>query len=242
MPSSATVAEIEADFDEIAALTPAHGSDAASENWIIGRLPPNRRAVLEIGCGVGDLARRLSSHFAATDAIDVSAGMIAEAKRRTTREIAIDFVRADLFEWLRARPDSYDCIVSVAVLHHVDFEAALQAMKAALAPGGRLLIVDVCHRAGVRHLMANAVAFAVRGLQEVVAMIRGRSSWRLRSAYRRHGRNESYLTVPEVRAIAERVLPSATTTATLFWRYRLLWDKPALPAEAPRAAANQPNR
>src|SRR5215213_8674372 len=116
MPSTASLPELRAEFDEIAALTPASPTLASAERWIAENLPVGRGAVLDVGCGVGDLVRRLAPYFERAEAIDLSPGMIDEARRRTSPDLRITFSCADLFEWLGQRPDSYDCIVSVAAL------------------------------------------------------------------------------------------------------------------------------
>ena len=222
MPTSATPDQIRADFDRIASLVPAAAAPSGADGWILRNLPTARDRVLDLGCGTGELARRLASHFAATDAIDLSAGMIAEAMRRTPPPSRIHFAAADVFEWLAAHPETYDCIVSVAMLHHVDLEQALRACKRSLRAGGRLLIVDLCHR---RHLLMNTLAFVVGRFQDAITLLRHPSSWRVWNAYKEHGRNEVYLTVDEVRACAAGVLPGAVVTESLLWRYRLRWEK-----------------
>jgi 2-polyprenyl-3-methyl-5-hydroxy-6-metoxy-1,4-benzoquinol methylase len=118
------------------------------------KLPAGRGAALQIGCGVGDLSRLLSSRFSRTEAIDLSSGMIAEARRRTAPGTALQFAQVDMFEWLETRPSQYDCIVTVTTLHHVDFALAVTAIARALRPTGRLLVIDVVDRsaAGVAKL------------------------------------------------------------------------------------------
>jgi SAM-dependent methyltransferase len=226
VPTTASVSEIQADFDEIAALSPIARSLSATDEWIVHNLPEQRRALLEIGCGVGDLARRVAPHFERTDAIDLSPGMIAEARRRTPPETKIEFSCVDMFEWLRERPESYDCIVTVTTLHHVDLAAALRAMARSLAPGGRLLVVDLDDRSGAQHFLPNALAHALSAIRLAAALLQRRSSLRLRLAYRRHGRNETYLPLDEVRRVAAATIPGALVGRTMFWRYTLLWDKP----------------
>jgi 2-polyprenyl-3-methyl-5-hydroxy-6-metoxy-1,4-benzoquinol methylase len=225
MPTAADAAQLRAEFDEIASLSPRDPMGGAAEVWIAANLPARHETVLDIGCGVGDLARSLAAHFAATHAIDLSPGMIDEARNRTSSERAITFACADMFEWLESRLETYDCIVSVATLHHVDLSSALRAMAQSLKPGGRLLIVDLYDRSGPRHLLTNLAAAAVNAAQELVALLQRRSSWRLRQAYRSHGANETYLPLSDVEAIARVILPGARITGTLLWRYRLLWEK-----------------
>ena len=236
MPTTASAAEIRADFDAMARLMPERLGP--HEAWLLRQLPRRRGTALEIGCGVGTVAQRLARSFDRLDAIDFSPAMIAEAKRRVPlvtpsvsegpggaggaprqpfrgdRASSVQFVCTDAFDWLRDRADAYDCIVAITMLHHVDLAAALRAMARSLRPGGRLLALDVMHRRR-QPIDAIALALSFRFL-----------SWKLRRAFWRHGRNETYLTIGEARGIARDVLPGAQVRAHLMWRYSIVWDKP----------------
>ena len=227
MPTTASCSEIQSDFDEIAQLTPQPERVGPYERWLLKRISPSPGTALEVGCGVGHLARRLGRLFGKVVAIDLSEGMIAEAKRRTPEQANIEYICAELFEWLAACPERYECIVSVSTLHHVELARALQAMAAALKAGGRLLVLDLCARPGVRHAAENGAAWIVARVREVVAH-RGIAPWKLRQAYWRHGRKESYLTVSAVSRIVAEILPGAAVRSHLLWRYSIVWDKPAL--------------
>jgi len=218
------MSQIQNDFDLIAQLSPARARVGPYEAWLLANVPRGKRAALEIGCGVGDVSRRLSDAFEHVDAIDFSPGMIAEAKRRTTSDAAIEYVCTDMFEWLATHPNAYDCIVSIATLHHVDLDAALVAMSQALKPGGMLLVIDLCARDGWRNMPINAFAKFVALAREVIVN-RGLMPWKLRRAYWQHGRNETYLSVSEVERIAHARLPGAEVRGRLLWRYTIRWRK-----------------
>lgn len=224
MPTTASPAEIRRDFDAIAPLMPRSDHLGPHEGWILQNLPSRRGTVLEIGCGTGQLARRLARAFDRVVAIDLSEGMIAEARRRTGMHVPIEYACADLFEWLRTHGGGYDCIVSVGTLHHVDLRAALREAARSLAPGGRLLMMDLLSRGGWRHAFINVVAFAAARVREV--LVHGMTPWALRRAFWQHGEKETYLTLPEVERIAREELPGTIIRAHLLWRYSVLWDKP----------------
>jgi len=218
MPTNASVAQLRAEFDAIARLSAQVHRPAPGEDWVIANLPGRRGKLLEIGCGVGDLARRMAGAFDQVTGIDLSPGMIAEATRRNP---SIELACSDMFDWLATSPEAYDCIVSVATLHHVDLSGALRAMADGLAPGGTLLVVDLCDRRGWRHLPINAIAWLVSKVRE------RRSTKQLRDAYLSHGENETYLTLRQAREIAERVLSGARVQGHLLWRYSIAWTKRA---------------
>lgn len=218
MPTRATTAEIRADFDAIAELMPADDALEPYEAWLLASLPESRGLAVDVGCGVGRLTRRLARAFDRVAGIDASDGMIDQAGRRSAGLPNIEYIRGDLFEHLPRFAGRCDCVACVATLHHVDLRAALRAMAAALKPGGKLLVIDLRDHGGWRSLPGRALAW-------IVSRVRGIGPRKLREAYCRHGENETYLALDEVRAIAAEVLPGARVRGRLLWRYSLEWTK-----------------
>jgi 2-polyprenyl-3-methyl-5-hydroxy-6-metoxy-1,4-benzoquinol methylase len=227
MPTVASDAQIRREFDSIAQLTPETEGLGPLDGWLLANLPPRREAALEIGCGVGNMSRRLSRTFSSVVGIDFSPAMIEEAKRRTHSEANVAFNCVDMFEWLREHPNEYDCIVTVATLHHVDFALALGEMAHSLKPGGRLLVIDLYNRTGWRNIIVNGFAYAF-GIARRLWTFRGIKSWKLWVAFRRHGKNETYLTLSEVKRITAQELPGAQLNFHVLWRYGVLWDSSQL--------------
>ncbi len=134
---------IQKDFDRIALVS----EDGATHNeryhnFLLRRLPPHCVNVLEIGCGTGGFARRLAERSDHVIAIDLSPEMIRIARERSTQFPNIEYELADVRD--RQLPDAgFDCIASIATLHHLPFPEMLAKMKSALKPGGVLLILDL---------------------------------------------------------------------------------------------------
>ncbi|MBI4614007.1 MAG: class I SAM-dependent methyltransferase [Planctomycetes bacterium] len=98
--------------------------------------------VLEVGCGAGFGANFLSRHSARVVAIDSDAEAIAACRGRYRRE-NIEFVAADLLSPSFAPPWSFDAVVCLEVIEHMDRssgEALARCMRDLLAPGGILLL------------------------------------------------------------------------------------------------------
>ncbi len=95
---------------------------------------------LDVGCGTGDIARRLAPLVEQVDAVDISAGMIAAAQRLPGGD-------APNLRWLvGAMEDSplnppYGLIVAGESLHWMDWQIVLPRLRDALAPGARLALV-----------------------------------------------------------------------------------------------------
>jgi 2-polyprenyl-3-methyl-5-hydroxy-6-metoxy-1,4-benzoquinol methylase len=226
MPTAAPADQIRSDFDAIAQLMPERDRLGPHDGWLLKNLPAGRGTVLEIGCGIGHLARRLAGAFDNVVAIDFSEGMIAEAKRRSGHGATIEYACADMFAWLPRFPDRYDCIITVGTLHHVDLKFALREMARALKPGGTLLVSDLLNRSGWRHLLLNVAAHAVARAREVL-VFDGMMPWKLRTACWRHGRNETYLKLDDVERVTREELPCAHVRGHLLWRYTIIWQKPS---------------
>jgi SAM-dependent methyltransferase len=177
-------------------------------------------------CARSRIARIFSTSAAAAErakrvtGIDLSPAMIERARRgfggRATFEVA------NLYDYLAARPSSFDCIISLATLHHVDAATALPLIVAALRPGGMLLILDILERRGILNLPLNALAAHVASVRR---FLRGdRFTKELRKAWAEHGRGERYETAATLPDLA-KMLPGARIRRHLLWRYSLIWTK-----------------
>lgn len=74
--------------------------------------------VLEVGCGTGQLTRRLASRGVMLTAIDIAPSMVAAARKRAGAG-SVTF-HATSFENLEAEAGSFDLIVSADAFHWID--------------------------------------------------------------------------------------------------------------------------
>jgi ubiquinone/menaquinone biosynthesis C-methylase UbiE len=103
--------------------------------------------VLEIGCGTGNLTKRImraqpTAHVTATDP-DPRALARARQKITFSNDVRLERVYA---ERLPYADESFDRVLSSMMLHHLDTEAKAAALREAyrvLRPGGSMHIVDV---------------------------------------------------------------------------------------------------
>ncbi len=99
------------------------------------------RAVLDVGCGTGDLARRLAPLVERVDAVDLSAGMIARGQGLPGGDDPrIRWIRAAAEDAPLAPP--YALITAGESIHWMQWDALMPRLAAALAPGGALAIVE----------------------------------------------------------------------------------------------------
>ncbi|MBX6366059.1 MAG: class I SAM-dependent methyltransferase [Gemmatimonadetes bacterium] len=125
---------------------------ALLERW--GVLGPERR-VLQIGCGVGRIEARLSSKVREAVGIDVSAGMIAAARRRCAHLPNVRFLQTGGRD-LRAFGDgAFDLVYAVDTFPYLVaagmplVEAHLREAQRVLRSGGDVVILNFSYRGDV---------------------------------------------------------------------------------------------
>lgn len=105
-------------------------------NDLIGLLQPNKEeTILDLGCGTGDLAKRLYDLGALVKGIDQSENMIAQAKSKYP-EITFEVEDATQLKY----ENDFDAVFSNATLHWVKLpKKALSCIYNSLKEGGRFV-------------------------------------------------------------------------------------------------------
>ena len=96
-------------------------------------------AVLEVGCGTGQLTERLAGSAFRLTAIDIGPSMIAAARQRLA--VAEVSFHATSFEDLDAADASFDLVISSAAFHWIDPEVGFSKSARLLRPGGWLALL-----------------------------------------------------------------------------------------------------
>lgn len=135
--------------------------DALTDFLLLGRRARIRRAtvelagvqpgaaVLEVGCGTGDVALaagRLAGSTGTVYGIDPSPEMIAVAREKAARAASAVTFQLGLIEALSFSDGAFDVVLSSLMMHHLPGELKRQGLSEiarVLKPGGRLLIVDI---------------------------------------------------------------------------------------------------
>jgi ubiquinone biosynthesis O-methyltransferase len=102
------------------------------------------RAVLDIGCGDGELAVSLAGSGAAVTGIDASAAMIDAAQKRAARHGAHVPFRVATADALPFAAEQFDIVTAVTILCFVEDAAPVfREIARVLKPGGRLVIGEL---------------------------------------------------------------------------------------------------
>lgn len=214
------------EFDEIAIHMHEHGSGSdLFDDTIVARIPADARSVLDVGSGLGRLAAKIAATGRRVVGIDLSQEMVARARKHESATADLTFVCGDVLD--TDLPDApFDCVVTAATLHHVPYDEAIPRMKSLVRPGGRIVIHDLVADSGAWDRVRSLLALAVTGAGRFLRSGRLREPRAVREAWERHGAGDTYLTIGEVRAMAEKWFPGAEVVRHLLWRYTLTWDRP----------------
>ena len=98
--------------------------------------------VLDIGCGTGSFLRALEDLVAEAWGVDISQGMIDQARKRTPEGGKLHFDRIDGPQ-LPFPDSSFDVVMSVLSFRYLDWDPLIQEVLRVLKPGGRLLVIDM---------------------------------------------------------------------------------------------------
>ena len=113
-------------------------------------LLPSRRykRALDLGCGLGNLTRRLGKHADQVLGIDVSHVAIAQAARETTEQRNLQFQQGDALNLSRELDNNFDLVVIADTLYYLSplseevLRVVSERVAQLLVPGGILLLVN----------------------------------------------------------------------------------------------------
>jgi SAM-dependent methyltransferase len=121
---------------------------APSHNYLLGEIDDTSESpvrVLDIGCGTGVFARRVTDAFKKAEVwgVDFSREMINQGvQRKRASSSCVRYVQADS-EALPLADDSFDVVTCSNSFHHYPNQtSAVGEMHRVLRPGGRLMIID----------------------------------------------------------------------------------------------------
>jgi trans-aconitate methyltransferase len=109
---------------------------------ILAELMVDPRVVLDVGAGTGAVARQLLPYATRIDAVDPSGAMIAEGRRLPNGT-------DPRLRWINAMAETatldppYGLVTAGTSLHWMDLERVIPRFASALAPGGRLAVLEV---------------------------------------------------------------------------------------------------
>jgi len=118
-----------------------HNLREAQERYcqlLISHFPEGVRDVLDVGCGVGNLGKRIIEHGYRVDGVSPSTLLTRSARRNLGESSHIYEGR---FEDVHI-DKKYDLVQFSESFHYIDIDVALEKARRCLNPGGHILICD----------------------------------------------------------------------------------------------------
>jgi len=151
--------------------------------------------VLEIGCGTGRHTRKLVAADNRVTAIDISPGMLAEARRKLATA-SVTFIEADFASYDGLAPGAFDAVIASLVVEHVrDLAPFFARVASVLRSGGELFLSELHPDRSAR---GSAAHFADKVTGEDVR----RESFPHTEAQRRNAATAAGLGVEEERSVS----------------------------------------
>ncbi|MFF0556787.1 class I SAM-dependent methyltransferase [Streptomyces sp. NPDC004266] len=197
--------------------------NAHYHRWILRQLPRRVDRALDVGCGSGDLARLLAGRATAVRAVDADPAIVARARELTAPGAPVTF---DVEDALADTGDdgAHTAVTCVATLHHLPLAPALQRFKDRLAPGGTLVVLGLSRPATAGDHLLGLLAIP---LNAATGWLRNRGRRAPRPVAMTAATRDAEETLAEIALVARRILPGARIRRRLYWRYTLVWRKPA---------------
>ncbi|MFD8939090.1 class I SAM-dependent methyltransferase [Streptomyces sp. NPDC059578] len=195
---------------------PYWNTNVARHPGILRAVPEGCGDALDVGCGDGLLARKLTGRAQRVTGIDRSPEMIARAREHAVDRPQLDFVEGD-FLAAELPAAGYDFICSVTTVHHMDFDEALLRMRELLRPGGVLVVVGLARETSPGEWAALIAAAPVVRITKVLRRAGGPEGMPVADPEMGYG---------QVRAAARRLLPGVRYRRHVLRRYSLTWRKP----------------
>src|SRR5262249_47319089 len=134
---------IEKDFDRLAQLDDGGWTQNNHyHKFLLRHVPRNCLRALEIGCGTGAFARQLAKLSQQVTALDLSAEMVRVARSRSAPVDNLEYQCADVMS-CDLPNEHFDCVATIATLHHLPLRKALAKLKNSIKAEGILLVLDL---------------------------------------------------------------------------------------------------
>jgi 2-polyprenyl-3-methyl-5-hydroxy-6-metoxy-1,4-benzoquinol methylase len=184
---------------------------------LLERIPREAADALDVGCGEGWFVRQLRAQLHSVTGIDPDENILSLARAQLDVDgEGIEYLHGDFLAYPFA-PASFDVIIAIASLHHMDESAALRRMAELLRPGGFLGIVALA-----RSRTPLDFTYDIAGSLATRAHQLSRSHWET-PAPKVWPPPSTYA---QLRTICRKILPGCRFRRHTMWRCTVSWTKP----------------
>ncbi len=172
------------------------------------------RTILDVGCGDGSLALFLDDGIKKIIGIDRDNHCIEKACS-VENGGTVEFICCCFEDFPQNK--TFDAIVFVASIHHMDMIKALQKAKSLLTPCGKLLIVGLAKPSTIIDWALEVARVLPSKILSAFHHMQTSEELNLPTAY-------DYPRMKEIRSIVKKELPGAKIHYALHYRYLLEWS------------------
>jgi len=153
------------------------------------------------------------------EGVDLAPKMVERAREESAGSANVTYRCTDFMEH-EFEQGGYDCIASIATLHHLPLRDALERMASLLRSGGTLLILDL-HQTVT---LADRIFDAAGAVGDLFHR-QGLPSAELAAAWADHEPLDQYPTIRELREACEEKVTDAAVRRHIYFRYSIVWRK-----------------
>ena len=225
--NEALTKKIQDDFDRLALYDRQEWNhNNHYHQFLLKQLPNRCQTILDLGCGTGQFSRLLSDRAERVVALDLSPNSIQVAQQKSQQFDNINYQVADAARW-EFPLEHFDAIASIATVHHLSIEQLIPKLNAALKPGGVLIILDLLEHHNLMDTLNDAIAVPLNWWLLKVKNAHLKPDREAAAAMKEHLRTDKYLNFSQAKRVYTSLLKTAKVRRHLFWRYSVVWHKPA---------------
>lgn len=183
--------------------------------WVSKKIG-KRNSILDVGCGDGTLALYLRTKNNKIVGIDISDSSIQKANKKNEYS-NVSFVRT-AFEDFQANNGSFDAIIFVASIHHMDMANAIDKAKKLLAKNGVLIIVGLAKPSSLFDWIVELGRIIPSKIVSYIKKNTTSEELDIDVSY-------NFPTMETVRQICKEKLSGYSLKFGLHYRYLLTWEK-----------------
>lgn len=187
----------------------------AYNSWVSKKIG-KRNCILDVGCGDGTLALYLRTTENKIVGIDISDSSVQKANKKNVYS-NVSFIRT-AFEDFQANNESFDAIVFVASIHHMDMANAIDKAKKLLAKNGILIIVGLAKPSGLFDWIVELGRIIPSKIVSYIKKNTTSEELEIDVSY-------NFPTTETVRQICKEKLIGYSLKLGLHYRYLLTWEK-----------------
>jgi ubiquinone/menaquinone biosynthesis C-methylase UbiE len=130
-------------LDELLVSESFEAATALENSYAMSQMEPIAgKTILDLGCGAGETSVYFALHGALVSAVDISPVMLAVAQKLAGKFGVTIETKTTVAEKLPFEQDHFDYVFGNGVLHHVDYEKALEEVHRVLKPGGKAIFIE----------------------------------------------------------------------------------------------------